>query len=440
VASRAGMAGTREAKRPCQGAPALPLPAMEGSKEVNDVYRRLGVRPVINASGTLTRLGGSRMAPEVLEAMAAASRSYVRIEDLQEAAGRVIAEATGAEAGYVTSGAAAGLLLGTAACIAGLDLQKMERLPDTSVPGTKYEVIVHRAHRNSYDHAVRTAGARFVEIGRFGHPTPGPTRPYELECAINERTAMVLWVVMGDPEELGVLPLEETARIAHRHGVPVLVDAAAALPPASNLRRFIAEGADLVCFSGGKALGGPQASGILAGRAELIRSVALQHQDMDVHPETWTWRHLIAEGRLPGPPWQGIGRPCKVGREEIVGLLTALRLYLQRDHAAEIARWRRLAQRMADGLSGLPGVQATYHDGGTRGVAGVRVQLDERRLGKSAVQVVNELAGGDPIIAVQQAGLDEGRFGLGTMCLADGEEELVIARLREVLSSAPGSR
>src|SRR5829696_9602909 len=158
-------------------------------------------------------------------------------------------------------------------------------------------------------------------------------------------------------------------------GIPLIVDAAAQLPPKENLRRFIAMGADLVAFSGGKALGGPQASGILAGRAPLIRSVALQHQDMDVHPGTWTWRHLIAEGHLPGPPLQGLGRACKVGREEIVGLLTALRLYLQRDHAVDQARWRRLAQRMAGGLAGLPGVTVSYNDGGQRGTAGVDVQL-----------------------------------------------------------------
>jgi D-glucosaminate-6-phosphate ammonia-lyase len=402
---------------------------------MTELYRALGVRIVLNAAGTLTRLGGSRMAPEVLAAMAEASRAYVRIEDLQEAAGKVIAEATGAESGYVTSGAAAGLLLGTAACVAGLDLQKMERLPDTSLPGTRNEVVVHRVHRNSYDHAVRAVGVKLVEVGHFGHPSPGATRPYELESAINERTAMVFWPVMGDPERLGVLPLEETARLAHRHGVPVLVDAAAALPPATNLRRFIAEGADLVTFSGGKALGGPQASGILAGRADLIRSVALQHQDMDVHPGTWTWRRLIAEGQLPGPPLQGIGRTCKVGREEIVGLLTALRLYLQRDHGADRARWRRLAQGMAEGLAGVRGVTATFDDGGERGTASVRVELDEAVLGKTAVQVVNELADGDPIVAVGQGGVDAGRFVLGTMCLADGEEALVVARLREALSS-----
>ena len=399
------------------------------------VYERLGVRTVINASGTLTRLGGSRMAPEVLEAMAEASRSYVRIEDLQEGAGRVIAEITGAESGYVTSGAAAGLLLGTAACVAGLDLHVMELLPYIQgVPGVKNEVVVHRVHRNSYDHAVRTVGVKMVEVGRMGHPSPGPMRPYELESAISERTAMVFWPLMGAPEG-AVLSLEETARIAHQHGVPVLVDAAAALPPASNLRRFIAEGADLVCFSGGKAIGGPQASGILAGRADLIRSVALQHQDMDVHPETWTWRQLIAEGKIAGAPLQGIGRPCKTGREEVVGLLTALQRYVERDHEAELRTWQRLAQRMAEGLSRVGGLEVAYNDGATNGRPTVGLKLDEKALGKTASQVVNELSDGDPIVAVQQGGADDGRLALGTMCLAEGEEEIVIRRLREVLGS-----
>ncbi|HEX2325886.1 MAG TPA: aminotransferase class V-fold PLP-dependent enzyme, partial [Chloroflexota bacterium] len=259
----------------------------------------------------------------------------------------------------------------------------------------------------------------------------------ELESAINQQTALVLWPVMGDPDtapaRLGVLPLEETVRVAHQRGVPVLVDAAAALPPASNLRRFVEAGADLVAFSGGKALGGPQASGILAGRAPLIRSVALQHQDMDVHPGTWTWRHLIAEGHLPGPPLQGLGRACKVGREEIVGLLTALRRYLERDHAADQARWRRLAQRMAGGLAGVPGLTATYTDGGSRGTAGVELRLDEGALRTTAVRVAVHLAEGDPMVAVGQGGLDAGRISLGTMCLEDGEEEVVVARLLEAI-------
>jgi L-seryl-tRNA(Ser) seleniumtransferase len=151
---------------------------------------------------------------------------------------------------------------------------------------------------------------------------------------------------------------------------------------------------------------------------------------MDVHPETWTWRKLIEKGEIAGPPLQGIGRPCKVGREEVVGLLTALRLYLERDHAAEQRGWALMAQRMAEGLSGLKGVTATYQEGARPSVA---LTLDEKALGKTAIEVVNELADGDPIVAVQQGGADKGRIALGTMCLAAGEDEIVVRRLREVL-------
>lgn len=285
-------------------------------------YDDLGLRPVINAAGTLTRLGGSRMAPEVLAAMTEAAARFVPIDELQERAGEVIAEITGAEAGYVVTGAAAGLALGTAACVAGMDVGKMDRLPDTA--GMKNEVVVQRGHRNSYDHAIRSAGVRMVEVGYLGYPGAGGTMPWQLDEAITERTAAVACPILDTP---GCLPLPLVCEIAHAKGVPVIVDAAAELPPRANLRRFIAEGADLVVFSGGKAIGGPQASGILAGRRGLIASVALQHQDMDIRPETWSRRGWIAEGRVAGVPHQGFGRSMKVGREEIAGLLAALRRF-----------------------------------------------------------------------------------------------------------------
>ena len=213
-----------------------------------------------------------------------------------------------------------GLALGTAACVAGMDVAAMDRLPDTT--GLRNEVIVQRGHRNSYDHAIRSAGVRFVEVGYLGYPGAGGTMPWQIESAITERTAAIACPILDTP---GCVPLPVVAEIAHRHGLPVIVDAAAELPPRSNLRRFIAEGADLVVFSGGKAIGGPQASGILAGRADLIASVALQHQDMDVRPETWNKRGLL-DGTVAGIPHQGFGRAMKVGREEIAGLITALRI------------------------------------------------------------------------------------------------------------------
>jgi L-seryl-tRNA(Ser) seleniumtransferase len=366
--------------------------------------------------------------------MTEASQAYVRIEDLQVAAGDVIARVTGAAAGYVTSGAAAGLLLGTAACVAGDDATLMEAMPDLSAV-TRNEVIVQRAHRNSYDHAVRGTGVRLVEIGGVGHPTPVPTRPFDLDRAIGPRTAAVLWVEMGDPEALGVLTLPETAAIAAKHGVPVIVDAAASLPPPSNLRRFIDEGASLVCFSGGKAIGGPQASGVLAGRADLIRSVALQHQDMDVHPETWTWRHLIADGTLDGPPLQGIGRACKVGREEVAGLVVALERFVARDHAAELRARQAMASTIAEGLvHGLTdnaAVRVEAHDGAMSWRPSVTLAFDGSTRRAQAIGVTNRLASGDPSVAVGQGGLDRGTISLSTACLEEAEvASLVSAVLR----------
>ena len=402
-----------------------------------DIYARLGVRRVINAAGTLTRLGGSRMAPEVLAAMAEASQAYVRIEDLQVAAGAVIARVTGAEAGYVTSGAAAGLLLGTAACVARDDATLMEAMPDLSAV-TRNEVIVQRAHRNSYDHAVRGTGVRLVEIGGVGHPTPVPTRPFDLDRAIGPRTAAILWVEMGDPEVLGVLSLAETTAIAARHDVPVIVDAAASLPPPSHLRRFIDEGASLVCFSGGKAIGGPQASGILAGRADLIRSVALQHQDMDVHPATWTWRHLIADGTLDGPPLQGIGRACKVGREEIAGLVVALERFVARDHEAELRSRQAMATAIGTALTRAldehDAVRVDVHDGAMSWRPSVTVAFAGPTRRAQAIAVTNRLASGDPSVAVGQGGLDRGAISLSVACLDEAEVASLVSAVAHAVA------
>ena len=308
------------------------------------ILEELGVPRVVNAAGCLTRLGGSLMSDEVLAAMREAAQNYVPMDALQAAASRVIAEVTGAEAGIVTSGAAAGLLLGAAACITGLDPQKMNQLPDTT--GMRSEVVIQKGHRDGYDHAVRATGARLVEIGM-----PYGTRAYELRAALTDRTAAVLYIVArskGIP-----LSLDETMQIAHERGVPVIVDAAAELPPADNLRRFIAAGADLVAFSGGKALMGPQTSGILCGRRDLITAAALQMLDMDVDAPTWAPPAGLATDLLvAGPPEQGIGRALKVGKEEIVGLLVALRAYARRDHVRDLAGWESMAKHVETELKG----------------------------------------------------------------------------------------
>jgi D-glucosaminate-6-phosphate ammonia-lyase len=396
---------------------------------VAGVYEELGVRPLINAAGTQTRFGGAPLPREVVDAMAEASESCARMEELQEAAGRVIAEVTGAEAGYVTSGAAAGITLATAACIAGFDVDRMDRLPDTTdMPN---EVIVQRAHRNAYDHAVRAAGARFVEVGYLGYPGAGGTHAWQVEVAITERTAALYWAVI---DSKGIVPLEEMCRVAHARNLPVIVDASAALPPPENLRRFIAAGADLVSFSGGKAIMGPQASGILCGRRDLIESVLLQHQDMDVHPETWSYRaRYLDTGRLPGPPHQGLGRGFKVGKEEIVGLVTALTSYARRDHAADRARWERLVRAVLDGISDLPHARGSYVCPASLPVPRAHIDLDEVALGLSAFEAINRLIEGTPPIAVSEGRAREGGLVVNPLCLRDRDVEPLVARLRVVL-------
>ncbi|MGH7920895.1 MAG: aminotransferase class V-fold PLP-dependent enzyme, partial [Candidatus Dormibacteraceae bacterium] len=235
------------------------------------IYERLGVRPLINARGTHTRLGGSLMPDGVLDAMREAAGAHVVLDELQDQAGRLIARATGAQAGLVTGGAEAGLLVGAAACATRGDPGRIERLPD--LRGMPHQAIMHKAHRNGYDHAIRVAGLSVVEVG-YAHRT----LPEQLEAAFGDETALVFYVVAPWTAR-GALPLEHTCEVAHRHGIPVLVDAAAMLPPAENLRRFIAAGADLVAFSGGKAIRGPQATGILCGRRDLIGAAAAQMLD-----------------------------------------------------------------------------------------------------------------------------------------------------------------
>jgi D-glucosaminate-6-phosphate ammonia-lyase len=396
-------------------------------------YDDLGVPTVINASGTLTRLGGSRMAPETLAAMAEAAASFVPMDALQARAGEIIAEITGAEAGYVVSGAAAGLSLGVAACVAGMDVGAMDRLPDTT--SMKNEVVVQRGHRNAYDHAIRAVGVRLIEVGYLGYPGAGGTHPWQIAEAITERTAAVACPILDTP---GTVALPEVCHIAHARGVPVVVDAAAELPPRSNLRRFIAEGADLVVFSGGKAIAGPQASGILAGRADLIASVALQHQDMDVRPQTWSWRPLLDARRLAGVPHQGFGRSMKVGREEIAGLLTALRRYAAGSDDDDLERWQRLLDPIEQAVAGVPGVYIRRHVPSGKPVPSLRLELRVAVAGDRAYDLINRLLAGDPAIAVDQSHAEHGRIIVNPMGLTEDEAVTVARRLREELSRVKG--
>jgi L-seryl-tRNA(Ser) seleniumtransferase len=399
-----------------------------------DVYDRLGVPKRINAAGLLTRLGGSLMAPEVLEAMAEASRSFVDIAELQAAASRVIADATGAEAGLVTTGAAAGLTLATAACLTGLDPVRMDRLPDTA--GMPSEVVMCRAHRTGYDHAIRAAGARIREVG-FNDRAAGAgvrgVEPWELEAAITAETVAIAYAATpaNDP------PLAEVVAVARRHGLPVIVDAAAQLPPKANLRRFVAEGAGLVAFSGGKAIRGPQSTGILCGRADLVAAAALQQLDMDVAPETWRPPEaFIPRQALAGIPHHGIGRGFKVGKEEIAGLVVALQRYVASDVDAEVAARERQLAALAARLAGVPHQVARLRPARETGRLPVlEIALDEAALGRRAAAVSLALQRGTPPVHLSERRAAEGILIVEPAGLREGDEVVVAARLAAELGA-----
>lgn len=396
---------------------------------MTNIYERWGVAPIINAYGPNTRLSGGIMAPEVAQAMVEASQYCVDMAELQAAASLVIAEATGAEAGLVTSGAAAGLLLGLAATMTGLDPDRMNRLPDPS--GMKNEIIVPRSHRNFYDRAARALGATVVEVGlsdRFSGTGVRDTEAWEIAAAITERTAAIYY--LAKPHSLP--DLRQVVRAARPHGVPVVVDAAAELPPASNLRRFIAEGADLVAFSGGKAIGGPQASGILAGRRELIAAAALQNLDLDLYFEQFNPPPQFIEKRLlPGLPQHGIGRPCKVGKEEIFGLLTALQLFVA-DAGTREASWCQLSDRLVAELNALGPFAATLaSDARESGIPYVEVRL---RDASDMAQVVHRLEAGTPRVCCNISRSGEGLLLLSPVCLREDQLSALTQAFRAALA------
>jgi L-seryl-tRNA(Ser) seleniumtransferase len=289
------------------------------------------------------------MPDEVVQAMSDAASASLNMVELQAVASRQIAEVTGAEAGHITSGAAAGLTLGTAAILAGMNPGILDRLPDTT--GIANEMIISREHRNGYDHSIRVAGAKLIDVG-MNEQVAGAgvrrTEAWEYEAAITDSTVGVAYSATKTSQP----PLEEVIRVAHEHGLPVLVDAAAQLPSIANLRRFIDMGVDLVVFSWDKALRGPQSAGIICGKRELIASVALQHLDMDEYFEIWDPpEDLIPKSAIKGIPRHGVGRGFKVSKENIVGLLTALRLFSQGAYADEAASQRGYLEYIADSIS-----------------------------------------------------------------------------------------
>lgn len=370
------------------------------------------------------------MPAEVLAAFQEASKTSVSLEQLQAAASRKIAEVTGTEAGLVTTGAAGALTLGTAAILTGHDLSRMERLPHCD--GFRREMIIAREQRSGYDHAVRLAGARLVEVG-FNEIVANAgvrrTEAWEYEAAITEATAGIVYAY----SDVSQPPLSEVVAIAQRHSLPVLVDAAGELPPRSHLKSIPGTGADLVAFSGGKAIRGPQSTGILCGRRELISAAAVQMLDMDDHFELWEPpAELIDRSRLLGPPRHGIGRPLKVSKEEIAALLVALDLFTSGRYDQELPAQQARLETIADELSESPmHCQILPSPDGEKWP---RLQIFlPNSDGQAAFEICRALRNSSPPIYLGHARLRDGILEVNPLCLDDDQAVILARRLREAV-------
>jgi len=372
-----------------------------------DLRTQLGLRPVVNVSGTMTSLGASIAVPAAVEAMTRILPQFVEIADLQRRASALIARACGAEAGFVTASCSAGITLAVAGAMTGDDLAAIERLPDSV--GLKREVAIQTGHLVNYgapiDQAVRLAGAQVVAVGQateaFG---------YQLDGAIGPQTAAALYVVSHHTVSYGLIPLETFVDVAHAKGVAVIVDAASEY----DLTGFIARGADVALYSAHKFLGGPTA-GIVAGRKPLVRAAWLQNQ--------------------------GIGRGMKVGKESIYGAMAALEAWATRDHAAVRERERAYLHLWRDGLAGLPGVRASIDPDPTGNpLERLRIDIDARAAGITAWDLVDTLAAGDPPVIARDHEAELGYLFLDPCNLHPGQERVVLKALTGALERARSER
>lgn len=364
-----------------------------------DYFAELGVRPFINAAGTYTTLTASLMAPEVMQAIDYCSKQYVHLIELHDRVGERIASLVGCEAAMVSAGAASALTLGTAACMTGANEELIRRLPDTT--GMKTEVIIQKSHRYGYDHAVRNCGTHFVEV---------ETRE-QLENAVNGNTAMMLFFNAATPP--APIKAEEFAQLGKKHGVPTFNDAAADVPPVSHLSEYIKMGFDLVTFSGGKGIRGPQSAGLLLGRKDLIRAA-----------------------RLNGPPnSDAIGRGMKVNKEELVGMMAAVEAFIKKDHEAEWRDWEGRVKTIADSVGPVSSVKAErFVPEISNSVPHLRITWDESQLKITAAEATKKLLEGNPSIELRP-GAPQG-IEVAVWMMQAGEAQIVARRIREVLKGA----
>jgi L-seryl-tRNA(Ser) seleniumtransferase len=377
----------------------------------SSIFARFGLRPVINACGVYTDLGGSRLTASVLAGIAEMNSQFVSMPELLDATGRRIAELIGAPAARVTPGAAAAIMLATAAAMAEGDGAKGERLPDSS--GMKNEVLIQAGHRYKYDRQVLMAGARLIEVG-----SQNGTRPDQMMAAITDRTALVIHPAHLDGKP-GTIALESVVALAHQHGVPVFVDAAYMVFPPALMASYLGRGADLVAISS-KYFGGPNAGGFVLGSKEQVAALA-----------------AFDFTRYESGRYRKFGRPLKMDRQMVAAVVLALEEWLGRDHPARLASEARRAAILSERLRGLPGLtlepkcftmDERFIDGPP--VNCLLVTFDQGHCGMGAPEVAAALAEGDPrILAVQEGA----RIGFVTDVLSDAEAEAIGQRLRTLL-------
>jgi L-seryl-tRNA(Ser) seleniumtransferase len=363
-----------------------------------DLFKELGVRTFINAAGTYTAMTGSLMLPEVVEAIQYASSDFVNLDELQDKVGERIAELLHCEAATITAGAASAITLGTAGVLTGMDEEKAVQLPDLT--GMKNEVIIQKNHRVGYDHAIRNCGIKLVEV---------ETRK-ELEKAINKNTAM-MWFLNANNYR-GEVRDEEFVEIGKKYNIPTFNDAAADVPPVENLWKYTDMGFDLVAFSGGKGLRGPQSAGLLIGKKEYIQAA-----------------------RLNAPPrGNTIGRGMKVNKEEILGMLVAVEYFLNKNHEKDWILWEKQIRLMRDAAASVSGVETEIHVPDIANhVPSLRITWDQQKIPVSAGQIREELRSGHP--SIETVGGDDS-IGITAWMLRPGQERIVAARLKETLSKA----